>query len=125
MSEIVGEGGHEYDRQQRPEYRADGVERLPQAEGGAAQTDWREIGDQRVARRTTDALTDAVDEARPDHPADIGGERKHWLGDRRQAIADNSQPFAFAQIVADDTGKHLGDRSGGFGDAFDDTDLQR
>ena len=69
-AEVVGGQHHQRDRQQRPEERADRVERLPQTEARAAHVGRRDVGDQRIARCAADALADAVDEARREQPAD-------------------------------------------------------
>ena len=59
---------HQPDRDERREQRADGVERLPQAEGAAADLGRGFVGDHRVARRPANALADAVGEARAPSP---------------------------------------------------------
>src|SRR5450759_3947558 len=91
----------------------------PQAEGSAAQIGGREVGDERVARRSADALADSIDEARRHQPADACCQREYRLGESGQAIAEGGQPFALAEIIAERAGKDLDDRGGGFGDALD------
>ena len=115
---------HEYHRQQRPEEGAHRVERLAQAVGGAAQLRRRDVGDQRVARRAADALADAIDEARREHPADRRGEREHRLGEGSQRVAEDDQRLALPEVVADRAGEHLRDRGGRLRDAFDQADGQ-
>ena len=121
---IVRKRRHEHDRQQRSDHRADGVDRLTQPIGAAAQIGRREIGYQRIARRAADALADAVDEACRCQPANTGGERKHRLGHCGKTIAECGEPLALAQIVTQCPGKDLGYRGRGLGDAFDDPDRQ-
>ena len=68
-AEIVGPQQHQTHCQERSEKGADGVERLAQAEGGAAYGRWREFGDQRNAWRSAHAFADAVNQARLDDQA--------------------------------------------------------
>ncbi len=108
-----------------PSDRTDGVERLPQAEGGAAQIGRRKIGNECIARRATDALADPVDEAGRRQPGDAGGQRKHRLGESGESIAERRQQLALAQIIAERAGKDLGDRGRRFRNAFDEADGER
>ncbi len=64
---VVGERDHQADREDRTDERTDGVHRLAQAKGPAAQRGGGDVGDQRVARRTAQPLADPVGKARAEH----------------------------------------------------------
>jgi hypothetical protein len=64
----------------------------------------RKVGDERVARGVADALADAIDEPRRDHPTNRCGKREDRLGERRQAIAERRQELAMAEPVGQGAG---------------------
>src|SRR3984893_10646063 len=117
---MVGRQPHQPDSQQRSEKGADRVQRLTQTEARAAQMGGANIGNERVSRRTTDAFADTIDEPGRDQPADRGRKRKDRLREGGKSIAEGSEKLALAEPVAQRAGKDLCDRSGSFGDAFDD-----
>ena len=89
-AEVAREIRHRAEREQRAADRADGVERLAQAEAASARVRRRDVGDQRIARRAANALADAIGEARADDPAQRRRQRKRELGDRREAVAERA-----------------------------------
>jgi len=60
-----------------------------------------DVGDERVAWRTADALADPVDEAGNDDELDRRGEGEERLGEGRHAVADYGEQLALAKVVAD------------------------
>jgi hypothetical protein len=79
------------------------------------------IGDERIAWRTADALADTVDEAHCDPPPSRRRGRKDRLCECCQSITDTGQKFAITEPVTQCSRKdYFCDRSGSFGDAFDD-----
>ncbi len=122
--EIIRRPPHQADGEQRADKGSHGIERLAQAEAGAPHLRRRDIGDQRIARRAADALADAIDKARRHQPAYRGRQREHRLGERGQPIAYGREEFALAKPIGERARKYLGDRRGGFGDAFDEADGQ-
>ena len=107
-ADVIIEQGHEEERQQRPERCPDRIERLAHPEGDAALALGREIGQQRIARRSADALSNAIDEARRHHPGEAGGRRKERLGHRREPVAGERQQLAPTHHVAQPAGEQLG-----------------
>jgi hypothetical protein len=79
-AEIICPQQHEDDGKQRTKESTDSVQRLPQAEGSAAYLGRGNVCQQRVARRTANALAGAVDQARDEHHAGTGCKRKQRLG---------------------------------------------
>src|ERR1700704_2181651 len=77
--EMIGCQPHQADGEERAEEGPNRIKRLTQAEARATQMRRTDIGDERIAWRTTDALADTVDEARCDQPSDGGRERKDRL----------------------------------------------
>ena len=64
---------HECDRGQRAEHGADRIERLAQAVGRAALRDRGDVGDQRIARRTAQALAETAPGSTPSRIASKAG----------------------------------------------------
>ena len=120
--EVASEIGHRRQRQQRSADGADGVERLAQAEAAPTRIRRRDVGDQRIARRATNALAHAIGETRTDDPAERGRQRKRELGDGRKPVAEQHQWLAFAKDVGDDAGEELDDQRKRFRHALDDAD---
>ena len=120
QAEVVTRCRHQCHGCKRPGESAHGVHRLAQPVGCAALFLRRDVGDQRIARCAAYALADAVEKARRKYRADSSGEREQWLGQRRQPIAQQHQRLATAEPVGEHPGEHLGDRSRGLGDAFDE-----
>src|SRR5713101_3048969 len=100
---MVGSQPHQPYGEERAEEGADRVERLAQPEARAAQMRRADIGDERVARRTPDALADPIDEPRGDQPFDRWRERKNRLREGRQTIAERGQELALAKPIAQRT----------------------
>ncbi len=123
-AEIVRPQQHQPDRQQRPEEGADRVQRLAQPERRAAYLRRRDVGEQRIARRAAYTLADAVAQARGEDHAHALCQREHRLGDRAQAVAEQRQDFALAEIIAQRAGEHLHDQRGRFGQPLDHADRQ-
>jgi hypothetical protein len=88
--EVVGERDHQDESEQRTHEGADRVELLSQPVGRFAHGRRSDVGDQSVARRAPDALTDPVGEARHEHEAEpareADGER---LGAEVKALFSN------------------------------------
>jgi len=123
--EAVDRGPHQDDGQQRSDECADGIERLAQAEAGATDFGRRDVGDQRIPRRTANAFANAVDEAGGNEPGDGWRQREHRLGEGRQPVAQHGETFALAEPVGRRAGEDLGDGCGRLGDALDDAHCQR
>ncbi len=81
--DITGKPAHQHQREQRTPDGADGSQSLAQAIG-----------------RAPDALADAIQEAGAEHGGGAIGKWKERLGQRCQAIAQDRQAFALAQMVA-------------------------
>src|SRR4029453_5746759 len=99
-SKIICQRRHKDNRCEWTEHGADRIERLTQAEGVAAQLGGREICDQGVARRATDALAYPVNETRRCQPSDARSQRKDRFGKSGKAVAERRQELAFAEKVA-------------------------
>ncbi len=84
-----------------------------------------ELGDQRVARRAANALADAIDAARREHPAGRRRQREQRLRDRGEPVAQDRQQLAFAEPVAERAREHLRDRGDGLGRALEQADGRR
>src|SRR5215813_13086838 len=84
-----------------------------------------QVGYQRVARRTTNALADAVDEACREQPSNGRSERKDRLGEGGKPIAEGGEPFTVAESVTERAGENPHDQCGRFRNAFDDSDRER
>ena len=97
--EIIRPEQHQRDRQQGAKKRAYRVERLAQPKSRAAQVRRRDIGHQRIARRTTNTLAYAIQQAGGEHDSGAGSHRKQRLGQRTQGIPKHGKPFAFTQVV--------------------------
>ena len=68
------------------------------------------------------ALADPIGHSSPENRQGGLCQREHRLGQRAEAVADHGKQFALADPIAGPPRKHLGDRSGRFGDAFDQPD---
>ena len=101
---------------------AGGIERLPQSKSRAEQVRRRDIRHQGIAGSSADSLSDAVGDARGNDVRDGRRERKQWLAECAERVAENSEGFAFVQIIADGSGEYLDDVCGGFGETVDDSD---
>ena len=123
--EIVRPQQHQRHAEQRPEEGADRVERLAQAEGSAAHVGRRDVGHQRIAWRPADALADAVDQAGRDDQPDAAGHREQRLAERAERVAEQCQPLAATEVVAQRAREDLHDQRGGFGQALYHADHQR
>ena len=119
---IVGPEKHQQHSQQRAEKGANGIQRLTQPVGGAADLRWGDVGDQRVSRRAANAFAYAVYHAGAKHHAGGRGDGKQRLAERAQAVAQQRQPFALADVVADRAGEDFQDQGGGFRQPLDKTD---
>ena len=106
-ADIAREPPHQRDRGERREQRADGVERLPEAEGAAADLRRGLVGDHGVAGRAADALADAVGEARGHHRRPAGGEREERLGQSGEAVTGEDPRLALEVSVGQPAGKSL------------------
>ena len=120
--EVVGCPPHQGDGEQGAYECADRVERLAEAEARAAQIGRREVRHECITGSATNALADPVDETRRHQPGDGRRQRKHRLGESRETVAGDCEPFALAEPVRERAGEYLGDGGGGLGDAFDDAD---
>ena len=117
--EIDQEHRHQNDGDEGACEGAHRVQRLAQAEGGAAQFRRRDVGHQRVTRGTADALAHPVNEARGEDRLDGGGQRKQRLDDRRQPVTQQRQPLAAAPAVTQHTREQLGDLCRRLGNALE------
>lgn len=82
----------------------------------------REVRDERVAGCASDALADAIDEPRTEHPRHGGGERKDRLRRGAEPIAEYHEQLTLAEVVRDRAGEHLRDGRRRLGGAFEDAD---
>ena len=78
----------------------------------------RNVGHQRVARRAADALAHAIEQPRSDHNADAARHGEQGFGQCAQRIAQDGQPLAPAQVVAERAGEHFHDECKGLGESF-------
>jgi hypothetical protein len=79
----------------------------------------------RDARRAANAFADAIEQARGQHHTDARREREQRLGRSTEPIAEQCQRFAFAENIAERTGKYFDDQRSGFGQTFNDADGER
>ena len=122
---VEGEADHQPNGDQRTRERADRVHGLTQAIGRAALGGRGDIGNQRIARRATDALADAVEEARGEYGQRRVGKWKQRFGQCRHAVAKHDQRLALTPAVGQHARENLRDGSRGFGDALDDAECER
>ena len=106
------------DRRRRAERRADRVERLAKAERRAPLVGRRQIGDERIARRASDPLADAIEKAGEQHEPDGVGEREERLGDSGEAIARHRERLAPPEHIRQPAGEDAGDLRRGLGNAL-------
>lgn len=119
---VAGEQRHQRQREQRAEKGADGVERLAQSEGAAANLLRRDVGDEGVARRSAYAFADSVCETGGEHGRGRAGQRENGLRQRAESVTDQQQRFAAPKAVREVAGEHLDDGGGRFRDALQRAD---
>jgi hypothetical protein len=100
-ADVLGHRPHERDGEQRAQERTDRVERLAQAIARAEQMRWRQIGDERIARRTADALADAIEKTRRENPAERRCKRENGLRDCRNRVAGDDQNLALSEPITE------------------------
>jgi len=120
--EVAGPQHHQSGSQQGAGKGAHGVQRLAQAKRRAAHGGRRQIGHQRIARRTPDALAEAVQQPGAHQQAHATSQREQGLAQRAQAIAQQGQALAPAKSVAPVAGEHLDDQRQRLGQALDQAD---
>ena len=91
------------DRQHRPDNCPECVEGLTQPETGSPEFDRCDISNQRITRRTSDALADPVYETCRDKPADGSREGENRLCESSEAVSDHDKHLALADPVRNHT----------------------
>src|SRR6266566_2024536 len=109
-------------RDQRPEYRAGVVCGGVESVGESPRLRGRRVGQQRVARRGADSLTDAIGDANRQHlwrGSRRGSERAH---DRSNEIAGDDERLSAGDFVGPPSAQQLEQRCRGLGRPFDGAD---
>ncbi len=70
LSDVVAQQDHQPQRQQRADECADGIKSLTKSVGGSPHIRWCQPGYQRIARRTADTFTNAIDKAGREYSVD-------------------------------------------------------
>ncbi len=121
-AKIIVPEQHQSDGQQWPQQGADRVEGLAQAEGRAAQLRRSEVGHQRIAGGAPNAFADSVQQAGGQYQPTAGGDGKQRLGQGSQPVAQQGQPLAASQIVAQGAGEDLDHQGRRLCHPFDEAD---
>lgn len=98
--DTAGRQAHQHQREQRTPDGADDIQSLAQAIGRAPRMVSGVRSATRASRGAPDALADAIQEADAEHGGGAIGKWKERLGQPCQAIAQDHQAFALAQMVA-------------------------
>ncbi len=123
--DIAREPYHQPDRCDRRKHRSDGIERLAQAEGAAADFGRCLVGDHGVARAPANALADSVDEARRHQRQGAARKREQRLGQSGEAIAGEDQRLAALAFVRRPARSQLGEVGGRLGDPVNRPERRR
>ena len=114
----LGESKHQGRRAQGAGDCADRIERLSQSVACAANLGGRDVSDECVARCSANAFSQPIDETRDDGERRSTCEWKQRLGARRKPVAEQQQPFALSEPIAERPRKHLRDHCRRLGRAF-------
>ncbi len=123
--ETISGSEHQHDREQRAHEGTDGVERLPETKTCAPRIWWRDVGNQGIARRATDAFPNAIDKTSGNQPTYAWCQGKDGLRESCKAVTESRQLLTSTQPVRHRPREDLSDRRRCLGNALNDADCQR